>query len=250
MVTDGGKVKLIDFGLSKAREGMKDLAKFAGTPKYMAPEMKVDPAAASKQSDIYAFGVILMELWIGMMESNSGKLPGPAYAPIIKRCIAKDLSKRFKSCSEILAILENDALMTAKPQPAASPKPAAPPKPIKPPIPPMEMDQAYQQALHRDGFLDLNKLNIPVPFHPNNLNTEVERLNDLLMADMLTIQEKGDLLKRLKKCLARWEKLAYYYPELRREFVEKWNASHKARGAIWMTPATLDSQKMKAKYKQ
>lgn len=246
MVTEGGKAKLIDFGLAKARDGMKDLAKFAGSPKYMAAELKKNPPApASVQSDIYAFGVILMEMWIGPIEGDSGKAPATPYAMIIKKCISKDLNARFKNCDEILAILENDEMMQPAPKVKVPVKPKAP---AKPPIPPMDMDAKFQQQLHRSSFLDLNKLKIPVPFHPNNLNTEMDRLNGLLNGGMLDFQEKGDLLNRIKSCLARWEKYAFYYPEYRNEFVQAWNKSQKQRGADWITPAYFNSQKMKSKY--
>ena len=39
MITDTGSVRLIDFGLSKARSGNRNMTTQAGTPYYMAPEV-------------------------------------------------------------------------------------------------------------------------------------------------------------------------------------------------------------------
>jgi len=56
LISDDGRVKLCDFGLVTTR------ATTAGTPNYMAPELLGD-APFSKAVDVYAFGVVLWELF-------------------------------------------------------------------------------------------------------------------------------------------------------------------------------------------
>jgi serine/threonine-protein kinase len=63
VLLDGrGKARLADFGLASphAAESMN----LAGTPRYMAPEL-LDGERATRQSDIYALGLVLYELFTG-----------------------------------------------------------------------------------------------------------------------------------------------------------------------------------------
>lgn len=78
MVTDGGLVKILDFGLAKRRESQElmNIAEKGGKPDsniqssrfgttaYMAPEQFVT-LRSSKQSDIFALGIILYEITTG-----------------------------------------------------------------------------------------------------------------------------------------------------------------------------------------
>ena len=63
MITANNTVRLIDFGLSKASKGNKQLQTVAGTPYYMAPE--VLEGSYSKQADIWSLGVLLYTLISG-----------------------------------------------------------------------------------------------------------------------------------------------------------------------------------------
>jgi eukaryotic-like serine/threonine-protein kinase len=77
MREEGGRILLMDFGLSTLPHQQKD---FAGTPVYMAPEL-FEGAAASVESDIYAVGVLMFFLVAGKhptdYTSSSGN-PAPA----------------------------------------------------------------------------------------------------------------------------------------------------------------------------
>jgi len=55
------KLKLIDLGLAYSDDFTDNLTK-AGTLRYMAPEMR-DEKAFDKTTDIYAFGLILLEMF-------------------------------------------------------------------------------------------------------------------------------------------------------------------------------------------
>ena len=69
MLTPGGTVKLMDFGIAKVagEQKMTQVNKIVGTVEFMAPEL-IQGKDASAASDIYATGVTLYEL-------VSGKLP-------------------------------------------------------------------------------------------------------------------------------------------------------------------------------
>ena len=60
-----GKVKLVDFGIAKSKDLSLTKAGFTlGTPRHMAPE-QVRGAEVIPQVDVYAFGVLLFELFTG-----------------------------------------------------------------------------------------------------------------------------------------------------------------------------------------
>ena len=63
MVTDSGRLKLIDFGLSRASR-TKKLTAIAGTPYYMAPEVIKEKYHA--ESDIWSIGVLLYFVLSGL----------------------------------------------------------------------------------------------------------------------------------------------------------------------------------------
>ncbi len=66
MREEGGRILLMDFGLSTLPHLQKD---FAGTPVYMAPEL-FEGAPASVESDIYAVGALLFFLVTGRHPSS------------------------------------------------------------------------------------------------------------------------------------------------------------------------------------
>lgn len=64
------RIKILDFGIAlvAARPEKKRITRdgsFLGTPGYMAPEVVLDPRAASDRSDVYALGVILYQMLVG-----------------------------------------------------------------------------------------------------------------------------------------------------------------------------------------
>lgn len=66
MVTDGGKVKIMDFGLARAHDTatITGTATALGTPKYMAPE-QIQSRPPSALADQYSLGVIAYEMLVG-----------------------------------------------------------------------------------------------------------------------------------------------------------------------------------------
>jgi serine/threonine-protein kinase len=143
MLTDGGLVKILDFGL--ARRKSPDEAEFdpaqptrrkqgavertysvrGGTLAYMAPEQFVT-GQSSVQSDLFAFGVILYELVTGrhpFVRPDVEELQGvraiqfadpPALsaevpaelASVIDRCLKKNPSDRYAAAAEVREALK------------------------------------------------------------------------------------------------------------------------------------------------
>jgi serine/threonine-protein kinase len=65
MVMGNGVVKLMDFGVARARSALRqDNTSMAGTPLYMSPE-QARGAELDERSDIYSAGVVLFELFTG-----------------------------------------------------------------------------------------------------------------------------------------------------------------------------------------
>ncbi|MGB3967807.1 MAG: serine/threonine-protein kinase, partial [Planctomycetota bacterium] len=78
MVTDEGRVVVLDFGLATAREPdaptLTRTGDFLGTPLYMAPEQAVGAQNGTPASDVYALGAVLYECLCGATPVASGPL--------------------------------------------------------------------------------------------------------------------------------------------------------------------------------
>ncbi|WP_245814656.1 bifunctional serine/threonine-protein kinase/formylglycine-generating enzyme family protein [Cystobacter ferrugineus] len=135
LVTQAGEVKLLDFGLAERFDHDAvslpwDAPIFAGTPRYMAPEL-LGGAPATPQSDIYALGLVLHELCTGRLPraqeellarfsrrapaQEPGDEPAPAGFPegmdpdfttLIHQCLAPNPSERFASTERVCEHLE------------------------------------------------------------------------------------------------------------------------------------------------
>ena len=140
MVTDDGRVKVLDFGIArteaplkanvdsesptelKTREGT-----LAGTLHYMSPE-QADGKTLDRRSDIFSLGVIFYALLTGQRplqgDSPATTLssvlkddpkpvtehrPGLPHdlARIVRRCLAKDAEKRFQTSKDVRNELED-----------------------------------------------------------------------------------------------------------------------------------------------
>ncbi|MBK7071569.1 MAG: SUMF1/EgtB/PvdO family nonheme iron enzyme [Myxococcales bacterium] len=97
-----------------------------GTPRYLAPELWRG-AAASRQSDVYALGLVVYELAAGRVpdaDATFAELPArraaadppplatvaptldPAFAAIVDRCVRRDPAARFATADELRDALE------------------------------------------------------------------------------------------------------------------------------------------------
>ncbi|MCP5103273.1 MAG: protein kinase, partial [bacterium] len=123
MVTPGGQVKILDFGISyRVTKSMTELAgehQGVGTWPYMAPEqLSTRYGRENKQVDIWGFGVTMYQLLAGKLpfinkdqikdknekpydlEGVSGKMRN-----IVMKCLEKDRKKRFQNMEETLSAL-------------------------------------------------------------------------------------------------------------------------------------------------
>ena len=92
-IIDGQPVpKVIDFGIAKATDqqameklNFTQLGMMVGTPEYMSPE-QADPGAIDldTRKDVYALGVILYELLIGVVPFSSRRLREAGYSEMIR----------------------------------------------------------------------------------------------------------------------------------------------------------------------
>jgi len=125
MIDGRGRAKITDFGLAVGIEDDKGGAEVSGTPAYMAPE-QLAGKGASVQSDIYALGLVLYELFTGRKAFEAASLaewrrkhseepptspstvtPGfdPVVERVILRCLEKDPKARPRSVAAIAAAL-------------------------------------------------------------------------------------------------------------------------------------------------
>jgi len=122
MLTKSG-VKVLDFGLAKSGIDPSVTAAGAvmGTPAYLAPE-RLEGNEADARSDIYALGLVLMEMLSGKRSAAPGDVP-PALDRIIKRCLQPDPEERWQSARDLKWELESAAgiLSASTPRPRKLP---------------------------------------------------------------------------------------------------------------------------------
>ena len=143
MVTSGGRVKVLDFGLAKqsairnadvtATLPLTHAGTVMGTVGYMSPE-QVRGGDADHRSDIFSFGVVLFEMLTGKrafhaassvetmnailnqdpppLDAGSPALP-PALVTVVHRCLEKRPELRFQSSADLAFALQTVALTGA-----------------------------------------------------------------------------------------------------------------------------------------
>lgn len=143
MVTPGGRLKVLDFGLARVESGVVDslgptlerLTAFGtvvGTPGYMSPE-QVEGKAVDARSDVFSLGIVLYEMLTGKAPFGGGsaatvlyeivhRVPEPAarLRPGLERHVTdvldvmmeKDPDRRFANGAELAAALSGDARLS------------------------------------------------------------------------------------------------------------------------------------------
>jgi serine/threonine-protein kinase len=146
-ITTDGTVKVLDFGLAKAREanaGANDsqtvtaastqAGVILGTTAYMSPE-QARGQAVDERTDIWAFGAVLYEMLAGRRafggetvsdviaavierEPDYGSLPNstpPLVRRLLHRCLEKEPRRRLRAIADARADLEDSAALRAVP---------------------------------------------------------------------------------------------------------------------------------------
>ncbi len=159
MIDKQGRAVLADFGLALLTE-VGTQGEIFGSPHYVAPEQAISSAKVVPQSDLYAVGVMLYEMWAGRVPfddddplaiamlhmSEPPRSPrelnstiSPALEAVILKALAKNPADRFATGVALADALE-EALQLSSPvlsqpeQPVSQPEalPSAPPPSIQP----------------------------------------------------------------------------------------------------------------------
>jgi hypothetical protein len=138
-----GTVKVLDFGLAKAMEGVDsdagslttagtEAGAVLGTPAYMSPE-QARGHAVDRRTDVWAFGCVLFEMLSGRRAFQGGTLSDtlasvltrdpdwqalPPETPgtvvrLLRRCLEKDLKRRLRDIGDARLELEDVAALRA-----------------------------------------------------------------------------------------------------------------------------------------
>ncbi len=201
-------------------------------------------------------------------------LPAPL-AELLGQCLEEDPKKRTQCFADVLTSLANlkahaapvatstveaprtsIAPSAAKapqsppaapvPTPAPTPIPTPTPLPARRPLPDPTADENYFAYLKEEPGLiamlkrstDLERLQGPLPRHPNNLIAECQRLALLpsfeyteqtgwmkQVANKLAKQAAKPVRARYRTCLLALEQWAYFYPEFRGDYINLWNGT-------------------------
>ncbi len=105
MIDENGNVRIMDFGIAQTGKGkgITETGMTIGSPEYMSPE-QLDGIEVDLRSDLYSLGVILFEMVVGVVPSDSKELNvqiPEVFSRIIMKCMKKDKDKRYQEATTI-----------------------------------------------------------------------------------------------------------------------------------------------------
>ena len=136
MISTEGKVKLMDFGISKLMSNtrMTGASVVMGTPFYMSPEQLKNSRDVDARADVFSVGVVMYEVITGNVPTGVPKPPSsissevpPELDAIIEQCVDPDPRKRYQNATELRKAIQPiiEAVNAGKPV-------TAKPEPVKP----------------------------------------------------------------------------------------------------------------------
>lgn len=176
LLSDGGQVKIADFGLARAVSATTGTATLVGTAAYLSPELVLGRPAEA-QSDIYSTGVMLYELITGRqpftgetpiqvaiqhaqsdVPAPSALLPGlaPDIDELVQWCTSRNPEARPVDGAALLGELRHIRTMLSDEHLDFSPTDGAAPAPVQDQltavvVPRLPLGEARTEAI-REGF--------------------------------------------------------------------------------------------------
>jgi len=122
MMTRSGRVVMMDLGIAKGLADSKT-GTVSGTPAYMAPE-QTRGGSVNPRADVFSAGVVLAEMTapggLGSHEAREAiwqgvhheppELPDTAWAPVLKKAVARIAEQRFATAAALARALEEITL--------------------------------------------------------------------------------------------------------------------------------------------